>query len=244
MSKPRILTVISNYNEEKLIERCIDDFRQNATIASDLLVIDNASTDGSVALIQKRNIDCLSHPVNTGGSAGVIKTALLYSFLNNYDIYCHFDGDAQHNASELAKLIQPIVDGEADIVIGSRFLKRKGFQSFFIRRLGIFSFSYLVSLIAGQKITDLTSGFRAYNKNAIGFFTTQYKHEFEPCIQMLLLAAFAGLVIKEVPTIMNPRLAGRSEISLVKALKFPIYGLTYIIGTMLQRHVIRGSRCR
>lgn len=243
MSSPRVLTVISNYNEEELIERCINDYKQNSTIVSDLLVVDNASTDRSVELILKNNIDCLCHPVNTGGSAGVIKTALLYSFLSDYDIYCHMDGDGQHNASELEKLIQPIIDGKANMVVGSRFLKRKGFQSFFMRRLGIFSFSYLISQIAGQEITDLTSGFRAYDKKAIRFFADQYKHEFEPCVQMLLIASFAGLKIREVSVTMNPRCAGRSEIGTIQAFKFPIFGVIYIIGTILQKNNIRNLRC-
>jgi len=244
MSKPKILTVISNYNEEKLIECCINDFKENSTIESDLLVIDNGSTDRSMELILKSNVACLRHPVNTGGSVGVIKTALLYSFLNDYDIYCHLDGDCQHNANELNKLIQPIVDGSADIVIGSRFLDKEGFQSFFMRRLGIFSFSYLVSFISGQKITDLTSGFRAYNKKAISFFAQQYKHEFEPCIQMLLIAHYARLVIKEVPVVMNPRIAGRSAIDLIQSLKFPVFGIIFIIGTVLQKDNIRRIACR
>ena len=244
MNKLKILTVISNYNEEALIASCIRDFKENATIESDLIVIDNASTDQSVEIVRRHNVQCLRHPVNTGGSAGVIKTGLLYSYSRGYDIYCHLDGDCQHNACDLAKLIQPIIEGNADIVVGSRFLNKKGFQSFFMRRLGINSFSYLFSRISGQKITDLTSGFRAYNKKANSFFATQYPHEFEPCIQMFLIAFFAGLVIKEVPVIMNPRLAGRSEIGIIQALKFPIFGLIYTIGTILQRNIIRRLRCK
>jgi glycosyltransferase involved in cell wall biosynthesis len=241
MSKTRILTVISNYNEEKLIERCINDFKRNSTIISDLLVIDNASTDRSVELILSNNTDCLCHPINTGGSAGVIKTALLYSFLNDYDIYCHLDGDCQHNADELATLIQPIIDKKANIVVGSRFLFKEGFQSFFLRRLGIFAYSYVVSRIAGQKITDLTSGFRAYDKKAIRFFAKQYQHELDPCIQMLLIASFAGLILKEVPVRMNPRCAGRSEIGIIQALKFSILGAIHIIGIILQKKTYGGK---
>lgn len=244
MNKPKIITVISNYNEEQLIELCIKDLRKNSTIESDLIVIDNASTDKSVELVLKNNVKCLQHSVNTGGSAGVIKTALLYSFLHDYDIYCHFDGDCQHNANELAKLIQPILDGKADIVVGSRFINKRGFQSFFMRRMGIFSFSRLVSWVTDRKITDLTSGFRAYNKKAITFFAQQYKHEFEPCIQMFLIAYYAGLVINEVSVIMNPRLAGRSEISFVNAIKFPLFGFISIIGTILQKNSIRRLACK
>lgn len=235
----RIVTVISNYNEQAAIEATIRDFRENATISSDLLVIDNCSTDASIELIKKAGANYLRHPVNTGGSAGVIKTALLYADMYGYDVYCHMDGDNQHNAAELAKIVGPITAGEADIVIGSRFIKREGFQSLPIRRVGILIFSKLVSALTGQKITDLTSGFRAYNRRAITFFARKFKHEFEACVQMLMIAAYAGLRIREVPVIMNPRLTGKSEFNFVNSIKFPVFGLISIVGVMLQRNTIK-----
>jgi glycosyltransferase involved in cell wall biosynthesis len=235
----RILTVISNYNEQGAIESAIRDFQTQSSIASDLLVVDNCSTDSSLKLIRRAGVDYLRHPVNTGGSAGVIKTALLYAEIKGYDVYCHMDGDNQHNARELSKLVQPIVSGEADLVIGSRFLTREGFQSLPIRKIGIFSFSRLLSWLTGQRITDLTSGFRAYNRRAIAFFGRQYKHEFEACVQMLMVASYAGLKIREMPVVMNPRLTGRSEINLRNAVKFPLYGLIAIVGTRLQKPAIK-----
>ena len=235
----RILTVISNYNEQDAIEAAIADFRSNATIVSDLLVIDNCSADRSFELIKKSGANYLRHPANTGGSAGVIKTALLYADLNDYDIYCHMDGDNQHNARELEKIVQPILDGAANIVIGSRFIKREGFQSLPVRRLAIRTFSWLASRLSGQDITDLTSGFRAYDRRAITFFSRQFKHEFDACVQLLLVAALAGLTIKEVPVLMNPRLTGRSEFNFINSAKFPIFSIVSIVGTMLQRKKIR-----
>lgn len=244
MNKMKILVVISNYNEEGSIERCINDFKKNSTIEADLIVIDNASTDHSVELIAQNNVECVVHPVNTGGSEGVIKTALLYAFMQGYDIYCHLDGDGQHNACDLAKLIKPIIDKKADIVIGSRFLNKEGFQSLFIRRLGITFFSALISSISRRSITDLTSGFRSYNKKTISYFVQQYKHEFEPCVQMLLIAHYAGLMVKEVPTVMKPRITGRSGIGLKKALKFSIFGIILVVGTILQKNNIKRISCR
>jgi glycosyltransferase involved in cell wall biosynthesis len=234
----RILTVISNYNEQGAIELALKDFRENATVESDLLVIDNSSTDQSLELAESSGADYLRHPANTGGSAGVIKTALLYAWRYGYDAYCHMDGDHQHNARELAKLTAPISRGEADIVIGSRFLMEEGYKSQPVRKIGISAFSRLVSSVTGQRISDLTSGFRGYNRRAIQFFARQYKHEFEACVQMLMVASYAGLRIGEVPVVMNPRLTGKSEITLKNAIKFPVYGLISVIGTMLQKRSI------
>lgn len=231
----RVLTVISNYNERGAIERTIRDFREQSSVRADLLVIDNGSSDGSLDVARKLGVDYLRHCVNTGGSAGVIKTALLYGFSKGYDVYSHMDGDHQHNARQLDKIVAPIESGMADIVIGSRFISREGFQSFPLRKLGIHSFSKLVSWCIGQPISDLTSGFRAYNRKAMTLFAHQYQHEFEACVQMLLVAGYAGMRIKEVPTVMNPRLTGKSEITLRNAIKFPVYGLISIIGTRLQK---------
>lgn len=232
----KILTVISNYNEEASILDTIKDLRTNCTIDSHFLVIDNSSTDRSRDLIGETDIDYLFHPVNSGGSAGVIKTALTYASYYEYDIYCHMDGDNQHCASELKKLVDEIMNTDSDIIIGSRFIQKKGFQSHFLRRAGINIFSFILSKITKHNLTDITSGFRAYNKKAIKYFAVKYKHEFEASIQMILVASFAGLKVSEVPIVMRPRATGNSEINMINALKFPVFGFISLIGTLLQKH--------
>ena len=232
----RILTVISNYNEEHAIVETIKDVRNNSPLKSDLLVIDNCSTDESLDIIKSMDVDFIEHPVNTGGSAGVIKTALAYAHYRNYDIYCHLDGDNQHNAVELGNLIRPLIEeGTADIVVGSRFIEKQGFQSLFLRRITIYSFSRLLSLVTGTRSTDFTSGFRAYNKRAINFFATQFSHEIETPAQLELLIHYSGLRKTEVPVTMKPRKTGKSEINFKNAVKFPIYNIISIIGTLINR---------
>jgi glycosyltransferase involved in cell wall biosynthesis len=231
----RILTVISNFNEEKAILDTLRDLEENCTIETDILVIDNSSMDNSQQIIKANGVDYLFHPVNTGGSAGVIKTALAYAYYNDYDIYCHMDGDNQHSAAELNKLLKPILEDDKDIVIGSRFIEKEGFQSHFLRRIGINLFSNILTYITKNKLTDITSGFRAYNKKAITFFAQNYKHEMEASVQMLLIASFAKLKITEVPVVMKPRTSGVSELNLVIAIKFPVYGAISLIGTLLQK---------
>jgi hypothetical protein len=235
----KILTVISNYNEEKEILNTIQDFRDNTSITSDLLVIDNSSQDSSLKLIKESGVDYLVHPVNTGGSAGVIKTSLLYAYLNDYDIYCHMDGDNQHYSSELNKLVIEIETGRADVVIGSRFILNEGFQSSRTRRMGIKIFSYLLSLVTKSKISDITSGFRAYNRKAIELFARKFKFRYDVCLQMLLIAHYAGLKIVETPAIMKPRVAGVSEINYIKAMKFPFYAITLLVAAILNNNWIR-----
>jgi glycosyltransferase involved in cell wall biosynthesis len=230
----KILTIISNYNEGNAIRATINDIQQNSTIKSDILVIDNCSTDNSLEIIKESGVDYLKHPVNTGGSAGVIKTAFAYAHYHNYDIYCHMDGDNQHRASELINILQPILNDEADVVTGSRFIKKEGFQSSFFRRMGIQLFSNLMTWISGRKYTDITSGFRAYNKKAIGFFGKNFNQEIDTIIQLELVMYFAGLNGKDVPVLMHSRTTGKSEINVINALKFPVYNLISFIGTLIQ----------
>ncbi|MFP4024608.1 MAG: glycosyltransferase family 2 protein [Thiohalospira sp.] len=233
----KILTVISNYNEEKAIVDTITEFLNNNSLDSDLLVIDNCSSDKSIELIKSTGVNYLAHPVNTGGSAGVIKSAFAYAYYHNYDIYCHLDGDNQHIASELPKIVTPLLEtNDYDIIIGSRYIKKEGFQSTFARRLGIIFFSKILSKITKTSLTDITSGFRAYNKKSIEYFGKNVKHEIEACVQMLLLAHYAGLKMHEVPVKMRPRISGKSEINLINALKFPLYGFINLVGTLIQKH--------
>ena len=236
----KILIIISNYNEEKEIINTINDIKTNSTIDADILVIDNCSQDRSINLINDSNIEYIQHPVNTGSGGGVIKTAFLYSYIKEYDIYCHMDGDNQHSAEYLSDLIEPILKDEADMIIGSRFIKKEGFQSHFFRRIGIVTFSKLLSILTKNSLTDITSGFRVFNRKTIVFFGKQYKHEFEVVVQMIMICHYANLRIKEIPVIMKPRLTGKSEINFKNAIKFPIYGLISIIGTLFQRKKIKG----
>jgi hypothetical protein len=230
----KILTVISNYNEEKAISKTITDVLSNSTIKTDILVIDNCSSDRSIDIIKELNVDYLKHPVNTGGSAGVIKTAFAYAYYHGYDIYCHMDGDNQHLASELEKIVAPIINGEADVVTGSRFIEKKGFQSSFMRRIGIMLFSKMLSLVTNSKFTDITSGFRAYNHTAIKFFASQFKQEIETITQLELVMYYAGLKRTDVPVLMKPRLTGKSEFNFTNAVKFPVYNFIGFWGTIIQ----------
>lgn len=233
-SEKKILLVVSNYNEEKAILSTINDIKKNSAIQADLLVIDNSSTDQSQEIIKKSGVEYIFHPVNTGGSQGVIKTAFAYAYYNDYDIYCHMDGDNQHKASELIKLVKPILENEADVITGSRFIEKKGFQSSFFRRLGIYLSSKLIALVTHKKQTDITSGFRAYNKKAIHYFAKHFKQEIETITQLELVMFFANLKTKDVPVLMQPRISGKSEVNLIYALKFPIYNFISFIGTIIQ----------
>ena len=234
----KILIAIISYNEEKNIRKTIEDLKQH-DIGYDIVLIDNGSSDKTVDIAKSMGIPVVAHCTNTGASSGVLMSYMLYAYRNGYDILCQFDGDGQHLASELPNIINPVQNNDADYVIGSRFLEKKGFQSYAFRRMGIKMFSALDTIITGQKITDMTSGARAYSRKVMEFFALRYRHEVYDTSQLLLLSHFAGAKIKEVPIIMREREHGVSEFHFMAAISFPIKGLISIIGTLLQRSQIR-----
>ncbi len=238
MDRIKILIAVIAYNEEKNIRRTLSELMKH-NFGFDVVVIDNGSYDRTKQICEDMGIHIISHCVNTGSSFGTVMTYFLYAYQNNYDILCQFDGDGQHIASELPKIIEPLQKKDADLIVGSRFINKEGFQSSFFRRIGIKLFSYLGSKMIGQKVTDVTSGFRAYNRMLIEFFAKHYKHEIYDTNQLLLLSSFSGARIKEVPVEMKEREHGISEYNFFNSLVFPLKGLVNIIGCYLQKNHVR-----
>lgn len=237
----RILIAVVAYNEEENIGPALDEI-QALDKGYDLVVIDNGSSDSTVEICRKKGVPVISHCINTGGFHGTVPTYFIYAHRNNYDILCQFDGDAQHVASELHKIVEPVERGEADYVIGSRFLEKEGFQSYFVRRIGIRLFAWMSSALTGEMITDSTSGFRAYSRKTIEFYALHYRHEVHDPAQMLILANFDGARLLEVPVLMRDRMHGVSEFANpLRAAVFPLRGLVNIIGCMLQRKRFSGE---
>ena len=154
----KTLIIIPAYNEERNIERVICSLDELSGLKPDILVVNDASTDRTGELAERPGKALIVHLSSNLGIGGAVQTGFIYARLNNYDCAIQFDGDGQHKATEIPKLISPIINGDADVVIGSRFIdKPSGFRSTVSRRLGIKYFQWLNRLITGQNITDNTS---------------------------------------------------------------------------------------
>jgi len=234
----RVLIAVIAYNEEKNLAATLQDLRENGP-ASDIVIFDNGSSDRTREIGLAANIPVVTHCLNSGSSMGTVTSYFMYAFRHRYDCLCQFDGDGQHVASELPKIIDPVVENRADYVIGSRFLEKQGFQSHFLRRVGIRLFAKLDSLIIGQRVTDVTSGFRAYGPRVIEFFGKHHLHELSDTNQLLIFSHFAGARVLEVPVIMQARLHGVSEFRSSAALVFPLKGVVNILGCVLQKKELR-----
>lgn len=214
-----ILIIIPAYNEESNIERTIHDL-QSSGLQIDCLVINDCSTDCTREILKKNSFLFLDLPINLGIGGGV-QTGYRYALEYGYDIAIQFDGDGQHDARYLKDLIAPIENGQADMVIGSRFIKKEGFQSSAMRRLGITFLSNLIKALCGVKVYDVTSGMRAANRKMIAMFAQDYAQDY-PEPEAILASGLSGARVLEVPVQMRERQGGVSSINPVRSVYYMI----------------------
>lgn len=215
----KILVIIPAYNEEESILTTVQALN-SVHPEVDAVVVNDASKDNTKNILSENHIHYLDLPVNLGIGGGV-QAGYMYVYRNGYDIAIQMDGDGQHPASELDKIIAPIKAEKADIVVGSRFVNKEGFQSSAIRRFGIKFLSSLIYLCTGKHILDVTSGYRAVNRKFIKIFSEEYAQDY-PEPEALVTAAKKGAEIIEVPVMMKERQGGMSSISPIKSIYYMI----------------------
>lgn len=216
----KILVIIPAYNEEDSIYSVVTTL-QNTNPEVDYIIINDCSTDRTQSICRKNHFNYINLPVNLGIGGGV-QTGYQYAVAHKYDIALQMDGDGQHDPQYISALIQPILDGNADMVIGSRFITQDGFQSSSIRRLGISVLRNLIRILTFQKvISDPTSGFRATNLELTRFFAENYAQDY-PEPEAIMEALLNGYRICEVPVIMRERQGGESSIKALKSIYYMI----------------------
>lgn len=213
------LVIVPAYNEQEAILNTIRNL-QISHPEVDVVVVNDASKDNTKKILIDNHISYIDLPINLGIGGGV-QAGYMYAFQNDYDIAVQMDGDGQHPASELHKILEPIETDQADIVIGSRFISKEGFQSSTVRRVGIKFLSTLIYLLTGEKILDVTSGYRAVNRKYIEIFSKEYAQDY-PEPEALVTAAQKGARIIEVPVLMKERQGGSSSISPIKSIYYMI----------------------
>ncbi len=206
----KTLVIIPAFNEQDNIDKLLDELTQDYP-QYDYVVINDCSTDQTVNILQNRKANYINLPINLGIGGGV-QTGYLYAYQNDYDIAVQMDGDGQHLPKYLVNIIEPIEKGQADAVVGSRFINNEGFQSSPMRRLGIVILSAIIKMLTGMKITDVTSGFRAVNRKGIALFAGNYAQDY-PEPEALVVSAMHGIKTIEVPVVMQERLGGKSSIN-------------------------------
>jgi len=230
----RVVAVVPAWNEAGAIGGVVDEIRAFDP-QIDVVVVDDASTDDTAGVARAHGAKVLALPFNIG-IGGAVQTGFRYARDEGYDVAVRLDGDGQHAAEELGKLLAPIRAGDAELVIGSRFVDPAGtYRPPFARRMGIRVFARLVSLLGGQKVTDTTSGFSALDRTAIELFATEYPHDY-PEVESTLVALRSGLRLAQVQVDMRERQAGTSSITFVRSLYYIVKVMLALLVASLRRY--------
>ena len=220
MNQPKILVIVPAYNESGNINKTVQELL-SLTLPVSVLVINDASKDTTAQEAKAAGAQVISLIYNLG-IGGAVQTGFKFAKDKGFEVAVQVDGDGQHDVRFLGQLIKPVILQHADMTIGSRFLPpHLGYQSSFIRRIGIHFFAGLIGSLTKCKVTDPTSGFRAYNRKAIELFAQYYPHDF-PEPEAIMVARSAALRIQEVPVEMRERAAGLSSIRYLKTLYYMI----------------------
>lgn len=211
------LVIIPAYNEEGAILDTVTDIRSKAP-EFDVIVINDCSTDSTRKILEDNAIAHINLPMNLG-IGGAVQTGYIYAEKHGYDVAVQMDGDGQHDASYLKDMLAVMKQKKADMVIGSRFIENKGFQSSSLRRVGINFFTGWIRKLTHQTITDPTSGMRMVNRRIIELFAEDYPKDYpEPETVVTILKN--GYSISEVPVVMKARTSGESSISMRKSVYY------------------------
>ena len=232
----KLLVLILAYNEERTIQDVVEETKSELPEA-DILVVNDGSTDGTKQILSRYDDIIQLHLPYNMGIGGAIWTGFNYFCRNGYEVLIRIDGDGQHPPPQAKNLIQPILTGEADCVIGSRFITREGYLSSLHRRGGIKLLNILTTFLLRQKITDNTSGFRAYNHRAISLLTEDYPFDYPEPIEVYRLHR-NGFRIKEISAKMRERGGGISSISLLNS----YYYLVKVLLTILVNFIFGGKK--
>lgn len=186
----------------------------------DYIIINDCSVDKTLSICREHNYNVINLPINLG-IGGAVQTGYLYAYENDYDLAVQVDGDGQHDPEFLKEMSKYFENSNVDMVIGSRFIEKNGFQSSKIRRIGISFFSILIKLLTGKVITDPTSGLRMVGKKGIELFARDYPKDYpEPETIVAMLKRNCNII--EIPVIMREREGGVSSISMKKSVYYMV----------------------
>jgi glycosyltransferase involved in cell wall biosynthesis len=228
------IAIVPAFNEERNVGRVLDELRA-LDPGLDVVVVSDGSTDRTADVASARGAHVIRLPFNLG-SGGAVQTGFRHAWEEGYELAVRLDGDGQHDPAELPNLVAPVVAGEADLVVGSRFVAGGGYRSSAARRVGIRLLARVVSLIARQRLTDTTSGFQACNRRAIAVYAADLPHDY-PEVEGMVMAIKHRIRLVEVPVSMREREHGRSSIGALASIYYMIKILLALFVDLFRREV-------
>jgi glycosyltransferase involved in cell wall biosynthesis len=237
LASKRRIAIVPALNEAASIARVIKEIRE-ADPGFEILVVDDGSEDETGAIAEAAGARVLRLPFNLG-IGGAVQTGYRYALANGFDIAVQVDGDGQHDPRQLGAILAPLVAGEADLVIGSRFAGVGSYRAAPVRRLGMHVFAAIVSVVVRQSLTDTSSSFRALNRRSISLFAADYPHGFLETVEATVLARKYRLRMKEVPVTMRERELGRSSLTIPMSLFYTAKVLLAVFVSLFRRPAVR-----
>ncbi|SCH26101.1 undecaprenyl phosphate 4-deoxy-4-formamido-L-arabinose transferase [uncultured Dorea sp.] len=213
------LIIIPAYNEATNIVKTVEAIKEKAQ-GFDYIIINDCSTDQTKAICEENGYNIINLPINLG-IGGAVQTGYKYAYNHDYDIAVQVDGDGQHDPLFLEVMARYLEEHSADMVIGSRFIEKKGFQSSRARRIGIVFFTKLIKMMTGATITDPTSGLRMVGRRTIELFSKDYPRDY-PEPESVVAILRRNMKVIEIPVVMKEREGGVSSISLKKSVYYMI----------------------
>jgi len=204
---PRLLVVIPAWNEQETIADVVVEVRRTLPNV-DILVVNDGSTDLTSDAAAGSGATVLDLPINLG-VGGAMRAGYAYAFRRGYPRVVQLDADGQHDPASVPALLETMERESADIVIGARFAGVGDYTVRGPRRWSMHLLSFVLSRVAGTRLTDTTSGFKLCGRTAIRLFATNYPAEYlGDTIESLVIASRAGLVVRQVGVTMRPRAGG------------------------------------
>ena len=232
----RCVAIVPAHNEQASVAGVIREIR---AIDRDfeVVVVDDGSTDATAQVAEAAGATVIRLPFNVG-IGGAVQTGYQYALEHGFDLAIQVDGDGQHDPREIEQVVRPILEGRADLVVGTRFVKGGGYRGTRLRRVGIRLFAAVVSMLVRQHVSDTTSGFRAVNRKALRLFAADYPHDY-PEVESIVLLSRHRLRMLEVPVQMRVRESGNSSITALRAAYYMIKVLLALFIGLFRRYPTR-----
>jgi len=229
------IAIVPAFNEEGSVGAVIDEIR-SFDPELEVVVVDDGSRDRTSAVAAARGAHVVRLPFNLG-IGGAVQTGFRFAHEQGFELAVRLDGDGQHDPAQLSALLEPVLAGEADIAVGSRFVATGGYRSTRSRRFGIGILARTVSALVRQRVTDPTSGFQALNRQGIALFAANYPHDY-PEVEATVMLFKHRLRLQEVAVTMRERAAGQSSIGNIRSAYYMVKVLLAIFVALFRRNVV------
>lgn len=233
------LAVVPAFNEAAAIGKVVATIR-SLDLDLPVLVVDDGSTDATADIARQAGARVVRLPFNMGYGIA-LQTGYKYALREGYDAVVQLDGDGQHEPADIGVVLGPLRRDEADVVIGSRFLRAGAYRPSAPRLVGMKVFGSLAFLLTGTRFSDVTSGFQALNRKAIAFFASERYPADYPDADVLVMLMRSGFRIAEVPVTMYAKEAGRSMHAGLRPIYYVFRMLLALLLTSLRREALDGK---